>query len=162
MSGFGLAIHSLTLQSAVSQGSFLFVIGCSSIPNHACDSCPGPAAVSASSYSALAVTASATYSNGLSCSVTVGAVNGGVPALNFTSFSTELGYDFVGLFDGNSTSAPLLGRYSGTQLVDHLIVGTSGTRGMLTLQISATRVVRKSLLSHGGRLRCGVDERRVK
>jgi hypothetical protein len=101
---------------------------CFAISNHAPDSCPGPAAVSALSYTALAVTASPTYSNSMRCSVTVGGVNGGVPALNFTSFSTERDYDFVWLFDGMNTSALLLGRYySGTQLVERVIVGSSGT-----------------------------------
>jgi hypothetical protein len=82
------------------------------------------------SYAAVAVTASPAYRNNMRCSVTVGGVNGGVPALNFTSFSMEWGYDYVRLYDGrNHTSAPLLGWYSGsgTQLVNHLIVGTSGT-----------------------------------
>lgn len=36
--------------------------------------------------------------------------------LNFTSFSTENGYDFVKIYDGSTTASPLLGSYSGTSL----------------------------------------------
>ncbi len=34
--------------------------------------------------------------------------------LNFTSFSTELNYDYLFIYDGNSIDAPLIGQYSGT------------------------------------------------
>jgi hypothetical protein len=36
--------------------------------------------------------------------------------LTFSSFNTESGYDFVKVYDGATTSAPLLGSYSGTTL----------------------------------------------
>jgi hypothetical protein len=36
--------------------------------------------------------------------------------LTFSSFNTESGYDFVRVYDGATTSAPLLGSYSGTTL----------------------------------------------
>lgn len=35
-------------------------------------------------------------------------------SLAFSSFNTELNFDSLWLYDGNSTSAPLLGRYTGT------------------------------------------------
>ena len=34
--------------------------------------------------------------------------------LNFTSFSTELNYDYMFIYNGNSIDAPLIGQYSGT------------------------------------------------
>ncbi|MGB3948376.1 MAG: N-acetylmuramoyl-L-alanine amidase [Bacteroidia bacterium] len=34
--------------------------------------------------------------------------------LNFTSFSTEAGWDYLFIYDGATTSAPLLGKYDGT------------------------------------------------
>jgi N-acetyl-anhydromuramyl-L-alanine amidase AmpD len=34
--------------------------------------------------------------------------------LNFTSFSTELNYDYMFIYDGNSIDSPLIGQYSGT------------------------------------------------
>jgi hypothetical protein len=90
------------------------------------------------SYAALAVTASPTYEDNMNCSVTiVGGVHGGVLALNFTSFATEGDFDFLWLYDGDSTSAPLLGRYSGTQHVHLMIAGASGTHFAFTLQVSS-------------------------
>ncbi|HXB41448.1 MAG TPA: glycosyl hydrolase family 18 protein [Bacteroidia bacterium] len=35
-------------------------------------------------------------------------------SLNFTSFATELNFDSLWLYDGNSTAAPLIGKYTGT------------------------------------------------
>lgn len=35
--------------------------------------------------------------------------------LNFSEFSTESSYDFVKIYDGTTTSAPLIGEYSGSQ-----------------------------------------------
>ena len=37
--------------------------------------------------------------------------------LEFTSFSTEAGYDYVRVYDGSTTSSPLLGAFSGTSLL---------------------------------------------
>jgi PKD repeat protein len=34
--------------------------------------------------------------------------------MNFTSFSTEAGYDYLRIYDGTSTAAPLIGTYNGT------------------------------------------------
>ena len=34
--------------------------------------------------------------------------------LNFTAFDTELNWDYIFIYDGTTTSAPLLGQYSGT------------------------------------------------
>jgi hypothetical protein len=86
--------------------------------------------VSALSYAALAVNRDANHGpSWTSCWVTIGGVNGGLPALNFTSFSMEEEVDIVALFDGNSIdpSTVWLGLYSGTQLVNRMKVGTSGT-----------------------------------
>lgn len=38
----------------------------------------------------------------------------GAVTLSFNSFDTESNYDFLYLYDGNSTAAPLIGTYSGT------------------------------------------------
>jgi phosphotriesterase-related protein len=58
----------------------------------------------------------ANYNNNMSCQKLIqpsGAVN---VTLTFNSFATESGYDFVKVYDGATTSAPLLGQFSGTSL----------------------------------------------
>lgn len=42
-------------------------------------------------------------------------------SLSFTSFSTEQGFDFVKIYDGNNTSAPLLGSFSGSSIPSSII-----------------------------------------
>lgn len=127
---------------------FLLLLNC----NHACDRCPGPVAVSVLSYAAVAVTASPTYDSNMECLVTiVGGAHGGVPALNFTSFATEGDFDFLWLYDGDSTSAPLLGRYSGTQVTQHvnlMIAGASGAHFAFTSQVAVEFVASPILLDN--------------
>ncbi len=92
-------------------------------------SCPGPSTISALTYSAVAVTPpGVTYANNFQCVVTVGGVNGGVPTLNFMSFSTKY-QDYVLLYDGGNTLAPVLGEYTwrwGAALVGVPVSGSSG------------------------------------
>jgi predicted metal-dependent phosphotriesterase family hydrolase len=58
----------------------------------------------------------ADYANNMSCQKLIqvpGAVN---VSLKFNSFATEAGYDFVKVYDGQTTSSALLGQFSGTSL----------------------------------------------
>jgi hypothetical protein len=125
-----VGLESLSLPASSSWCVQLSNLG--GLPNctPACDSCPGPAAISALSYTALAGTSSPAYNNTVGCSVTVGGVNGGVPALSFTSFSMVARFDVVRLFDGRNSSAPLLGIYSGTWKSEHMVLGNSGTSSL--------------------------------
>ncbi len=41
--------------------------------------------------------------------------------LSFQSFDTESGYDFVTIYDGETTSAPILGRFSGSSIPSTII-----------------------------------------
>ncbi len=50
--------------------------------------------------------------------------------INFTSFSTEAGYDSLYIYDGNGTGGTLLGRYTGTQNPGTL-TANSGTMSLL-------------------------------
>ena len=59
---------------------------------------------------------STSYNNNSSCTWLIQPTSNGVITLNFNSFSTESGYDYLRIYDGNSTSATLLGTYSGTSL----------------------------------------------
>jgi len=60
---------------------------------------------------------------------------GMVSQLVFTSFSTEQYVDFLYVYDGLSTSAPLLGQYSGSNLPPTLT--GSSTSGALTLRFKS-------------------------
>ena len=59
---------------------------------------------------------SSNYGNNMTCSKLIQPTGGGTIALTFTSFATESGYDFVRVYDGATTSSPLMGTYSGSSL----------------------------------------------
>jgi hypothetical protein len=56
---------------------------------------------------------------------------------NFSSFSTESGYDYLYIYDGSSTSASLIGQYSGTTSPG--IVTASNSSGALTFRFTSDR-----------------------
>lgn len=62
--------------------------------------------------------------------------------LDFTAFSTEGGYDYLYIYDGTSTSAPLIGSYSG-YTSPGVIYGTTAS-GALTLRFTADNSVQYS------------------
>jgi hypothetical protein len=59
---------------------------------------------------------SGNYVNNMDCQKLIQPVNAASITLSFSQFNTESGYDFVRVYDGATTSAPLLGQYSGTNL----------------------------------------------
>ena len=60
---------------------------------------------------------SGNYSNNENITTTICPTNpGDLVTVTFTSFNLESGWDFLRIYDGNSTGAPLLGTYSGTAL----------------------------------------------
>ncbi|XP_028415702.1 fibrillin-2-like [Dendronephthya gigantea] len=65
------------------------------------------------------------YPNGMVCSWTISSTNGRNILLQFTSFSLESGssckYDYLEVYNGNSTSAKRLGRFCGQQLPRNLV-----------------------------------------
>ncbi|MBK7344878.1 MAG: M4 family metallopeptidase [Saprospiraceae bacterium] len=56
------------------------------------------------------------YGNGTTCSWLIQPVNTKDITLTFTAFDTEEGYDFVTVYDGENSSAPQLGSFSGPGL----------------------------------------------
>ena len=56
------------------------------------------------------------YQNNMTCEKLIQPTGGGTITLTFTSFATESGYDFVRVYAGSTTSAPLLGTFSGSSL----------------------------------------------
>lgn len=88
-------------------------------------SCPGPTLVSSSQYTAIALTPNAIYRNRMSCQVVVTSPPGSTILLNFGSFDTESGYDFLYLYSASSTSGTLIGKYSGAQLLNSTVESNS-------------------------------------
>lgn len=65
------------------------------------------------------------YGNGQNRTTKFCAADGTCIRVSFTSFSTESGWDILYIYDGNSTAAPLIGSYSGTNSPG-VVTATSG------------------------------------
>jgi PKD repeat protein len=60
--------------------------------------------------------ASGVYSNYVNGAVVIAPTGAQSVTVTFSQFVTESGYDYVSIYDGSSTSAPLIGTYSGTTI----------------------------------------------
>ncbi|MBN8702660.1 MAG: N-acetylmuramoyl-L-alanine amidase [Bacteroidetes bacterium] len=58
--------------------------------------------------------ASGNYTNDLRQVILIQPSGAQTVSINFTQFSTETNFDWLYIYDGSTTSAPLIGRYSGT------------------------------------------------
>jgi hypothetical protein len=56
------------------------------------------------------------YLNNMTCEKLIQPIGSGHITLTFTAFSTEANYDLVRVYDGSTTSATLLGTFSGSSL----------------------------------------------
>lgn len=56
------------------------------------------------------------YSNSTNVTTTIAPAGASSVTLTFTSFGYESGYDYLRIYNGTSTSAPLIGTYDGNQL----------------------------------------------
>ncbi|MBM3403545.1 MAG: PKD domain-containing protein [Bacteroidetes bacterium] len=76
------------------------------------------------------------YQNGENFTMTFNpSTPGSMVRFNFTSFSTESGYDYLRIYNGTSTAAPLIGTYHGT--TGPGIVTASNTSGALTFNFTS-------------------------
>ncbi|HRN41357.1 MAG TPA: CUB domain-containing protein, partial [Vicingus sp.] len=73
------------------------------------------------------------YGNSQNYTVTFCSNNGQNIWLNFSAFNTESGWDYMYIYNGNSTGAPLIGTYSGTN--SPLVVG--GTNTCITIRFTS-------------------------
>lgn len=70
------------------------------------------------------------YSNGENWTFTLAPSNASTVTLAFNSFGLEANYDYMYIYNGSSTNAPLIGTYTGTTSPGTVI----GTNGALTLK----------------------------
>ncbi len=78
--------------------------------------CSGSTTLTASSGTIDDGSAASDYGHNSNCQWLIQPSSASSITLNFTSFNTESGYDFVKVYDGSSTLDPLLGSFSGTSL----------------------------------------------
>lgn len=58
-------------------------------------------------------------------------------SFNFTSLNIHLNYDFLYIYDGNSTSAPLIGRYTGTASPGMVTASSLNPTGCITFRFTS-------------------------
>lgn len=78
--------------------------------------CSGLTTLTASSGSIDDGSGGSDYGNDSDCRWLINPTGAANVSLTFTSFDTEDGYDYVKIYDGNSTSDPLLGEYCGSSI----------------------------------------------
>lgn len=57
--------------------------------------------------------------------------------IDFTAFDLETAYDFLYIYDGNSTSAPLIGQFTGAIPLGKIIASPTNATGSLTLRFTS-------------------------
>ena len=72
------------------------------------------------------------YSDNSNVTTTISPSGASAITMTFTSFNYEAGFDYLFIYDGNSTSSPLIGQYSGTNLPNGGII--TSTNGSITLK----------------------------
>ncbi|WP_196888509.1 CUB domain-containing protein [Aureivirga sp. CE67] len=72
------------------------------------------------------------YYNNTNCTWLIKPIYANQIKLTFTEFQTEYDYDFVYVYDGGSTNAPLLGKFSGYTIPDEIIT-SEGVDQMLVV-----------------------------
>ena len=80
------------------------------------------------------------YGNNLTYTMTFyPGTEGAMVSVNFTQFNTETNYDYLYIYDGTSTSATLIGQYSGTNGPG--TVTATNTEGALTFKFTSDQSV---------------------
>ena len=85
------------------------------------DPCNGGTILTADSGSFEDGSGNQNYANNRNCTWLIKPANGGTVTLNFDTYNTESGYDFVTIYDGENANATQLGRFSGASLPNQLV-----------------------------------------
>jgi gliding motility-associated-like protein len=84
----------------------------------------------------------ANYPNNSNCTQTIcPGTAGQCVTIQFTTFNLESGWDFLYVYNGNSTAAPLIGTYSGTALPAGGNITANNASGCLTLRFTSDGVI---------------------
>ena len=73
------------------------------------------------------------YQNGLTCTYLINPAGANSIVLFFSGFKTESGYDYLKIYDGETTGAPVLGEFSGSNLPPYLV----STAGKMLLEFTS-------------------------
>jgi hypothetical protein len=85
------------------------------------------------------------YNNNQNFTYTIcSSIAGGKVRAAFTAFNLEANYDYLYIYDGNSTGAPLIGTYSGGTSPGTITASASNTSGCLTFRFTSDGSVVRS------------------
>lgn len=86
------------------------------------------------------------YSNNTQVVTTIAPAGASSVTLNFSMFNFEQGYDYLKIYNGSSTSAPLIGSYTGTNLPNGGSV-TANSGSITIQQITDIQVVKAGFIA---------------
>lgn len=101
--------------------------------------CSGTAVITAPSGTISDGSGVSDYTNRTNCRWLIQPVGATYVTLTFSAFRTERGYDFVRIYDGTTTSAPLIGSYSGDSLPMPITANSGKMLIVFTSDSSITR-----------------------
>jgi len=90
---------------------------------------------------------SGSYPNNMNSFMTIAPENASVLQLIFTAFSTEVGNDYIEIYDGENLESPLIGRFDGEELpsmngsADGIITASNA---VLTIHMTTNAIFQKS------------------
>lgn len=102
------------------------------IPNNPANSCPSLKTLTASSGSISDGSGSIKYGHNLDCRWLIAPENASSIVISFSRFKTQLNYDIVTIYDGESTSDPVVGTYSGTTIPADITI--NGPKALVRFQ----------------------------
>lgn len=105
-------------------------------PNNPANSCPSLKTLTASSGSISDGSGSTRYGHNLDCRWLIAPENAASIVVSFSRLKTELGNDIVTIYDGESTSDPVVGTYSGTTLPADITI--NGPKALVRFQTNST------------------------
>jgi len=125
------------LLNALSPSSYSFNSSVGAIkgitPSVTACACSGQQTLTATTGTVTDGSGSNNYANNLDCKWLIKPANAGSVTLTFTAFATESNYDKVKVYNGETTSAPLLGTFSGTTLPGQL----TASSGKMLIQFTS-------------------------